>query len=142
MRIDLLEAFGLEPKIIDVLKSKYDAELLPIQERAFRDHLILRGGNFLISAVTSAGKTLIGEILALHYGSRGRRAIYLVPMKALAEEKFEQFHEDYRKAGIDTVISTHDRREDDERILAGRYHIAIVVYEKLNALLVQKPAFR
>jgi len=140
MRIDLLEAFGLEPKIIDVLKSKYDAELLPIQERAFRDHLILRGGNFLISAVTSSGKTLIGEILALHYGSRGRRAIYLVPMKALAEEKFEQFYEDYRKAGIDTVISTHDRREDDERILSGKYHIAIVVYEKLNALLVQKPS--
>lgn len=140
MRIDLLEAFGLEPKIIDVLKSKYDAELLPIQERAFRDNLILRGGNFLISAVTSSGKTLIGEILALHYGSRGRRAIYLVPMKALAEEKFEQFYEDYRKTGIDTVISTHDRREDDERILSGKYHIAIVVYEKLNALLVQKPS--
>ncbi len=140
MRIDLLEAFGLEPKIIDVLKNKYDAELLPIQERAFRDHLILRGGNFLISAVTSSGKTLIGEILALHYGSKGRRAIYLVPMKALAEEKFEQFYEDYRKAGIDTVISTHDRREYDERILAGKYHIAIVVYEKLSALLVQKPS--
>jgi helicase len=139
MRIDLLEAFGLEPKIITVLKQKYGETLLPIQEKAFKDHLILRGGNFLISAVTSSGKTLIGEILALHYGSRGKRALYLVPMKALAEEKFEQFFEDYRQAGIDTVISTHDRREYDEQILSGKFHIAIIVYEKLHALLVQKP---
>jgi helicase len=139
MRIDLLEAFGLEPKIIAILKQKYGETLLPIQEKAFKDHMILRGGNFLISAVTSSGKTLIGEILALHYGSRGKRALYLVPMKALAEEKFEQFFEDYRRAGIDTVISTHDRREYDEQILSGKFHIAIIVYEKLHALLVQKP---
>jgi replicative superfamily II helicase len=58
MRIDLLEAFGLEPKIIPILKQKYGETLLPIQEKAFTDHMILRGGNFLISAVTSSGKTL------------------------------------------------------------------------------------
>jgi len=53
MRIDLLEAFGLDPKVIAILKEKYGAELLPIQERAFKEHQILNGGNFLVSAVTS-----------------------------------------------------------------------------------------
>mgnify|MGYP001232523291 CR=1 FL=1 len=139
MRIDLLEAFGLDPNVIAILKEKYGAELLPIQERAFKEHQILNGGNFLLSAVTSSGKTLVGEILALHYGSKGKRVFYLVPTKALAEEKFEQFHEDYEKAGIQTVISTHDRREYDERIEGRRFHIAIIVYEKLHSLLVGNP---
>jgi len=139
MRIDLLEAFGLDPKVIAILKEKYGAELLPIQERAFKEYQILNGGNFLLSAVTSSGKTLVGEILALHYGSKGKRVFYLVPTKALAEEKFEQFHEDYEKAGIQTVISTHDRREYDERIEGRRFHIAIIVYEKLHSLLVGNP---
>jgi len=139
MRIDLLEAFGLDPKVIAILKEKYGAELLPIQERAFKEYQILGGGNFLLSAVTSSGKTLVGEILALHYGSKGKRVFYLVPTKALAEEKFEQFHEDYEKAGIQTVISTHDRREYDERIEGRRFHIAIIVYEKLHSLLVGNP---
>jgi len=139
MRIDLLEAFGLDPNVIAILKEKYGAELLPIQERAFKEYQILNGGNFLISAVTSSGKTLVGEILALHYGSKGKRVFYLVPTKALAEEKFEQFREDYEKAGIQTVISTHDRREYDERIEGRRFHIAIIVYEKLHSLLVGNP---
>jgi len=139
MRIDLLEAFGLDPNVIAILKEKYGAELLPIQERAFKEHQILNGGNFLLSAVTSSGKTLVGEILALHYGSKGKRVFYLVPTKALAEEKFEQFHEDYERAGIQTVISTHDRREYDERIEGRRFHIAIIVYEKLHSLLVGNP---
>lgn len=139
MRIDLLEAFGLDPNVIAILKEKYGAELLPIQERAFKEYQILNGGNFLLSAVTSSGKTLVGEILALHYGSKGKRVFYLVPTKALAEEKFEQFHEDYERAGIQTVISTHDRREYDERIEGRRFHIAIIVYEKLHSLLVGNP---
>jgi helicase len=139
MRIDLLEAFGLDPNVIAILKRKYGERLLPIQERAFKECQILNGGNFLVSAVTSSGKTLVGEILALFYGSKGKRVFYLVPTKALAEEKFEQFHEDYEKAGIQTVISTHDRREYDERIEGRRFHIAIIVYEKLHSLLVGNP---
>jgi len=42
-------------------------------------------------------------------------------------------------AGIRTVISTHDRRGFDERIAEGNFHIAVIVYEKLQALLVNSP---
>lgn len=139
MRIVLLEAFGLDTNVIAILKGKYGENLLPIQERAFKEYHVLNGGNFLVSAVTSSGKTLVGEILALFYGSRGKRVFYLVPTKALAEEKFEQFSGDYERAGIQTVISTHDRREYDERIESCRFHIAIIVYEKLHSLLVGNP---
>ncbi|MDP2735963.1 MAG: DEAD/DEAH box helicase, partial [bacterium] len=110
-----------------------------IQEKAFKEHQILSGGNFIIFAVTSAGKTLVGEILALYNAGKGNRVFYLVPTKALAEEKFEQFGEDYEQAGIRTVISTHDRREFDEQIEEGNFHIGVIVYEKLQALLVKNP---
>jgi len=53
MRIDLLEAFGLDTNVIAILKQKYGETLLPIQERAFKEYQILNGGNFLLSAVTS-----------------------------------------------------------------------------------------
>jgi DNA-binding winged helix-turn-helix (wHTH) protein len=46
MRIDLLEAFGLEPQIINLLKSQYSEELLPIQVRAVKEVLMM---NRLIS---------------------------------------------------------------------------------------------
>ena len=51
MRIDLLEAFGLDPNVIAILKQKYGEQLLPLQERAFKECQILNGGNFLVSAV-------------------------------------------------------------------------------------------
>jgi len=41
MRIDLLEAFGLDLKIINILKSKYGDELLSIQARAVKEILML-----------------------------------------------------------------------------------------------------
>ena len=139
MRFDLLEAFGLDPNIIAILKKKYGPELLPIQEKAIKEHQILSGGNFIIFAVTSAGKTLVGEIISLFNAGKRKRVFYLVPTKALAEEKFEQFCDDYERAGIRTVISTHDRREFDEQIEEGSFHIAVIVYEKLQSLLVKNP---
>ena len=86
MRIDLLEAFGLDPNVIAILKRKYGERLLLIQERAFKECRILNGGNFLVFAIASSGKTLFGEILALFYGSKGKRVFYLVPTKALAQQ--------------------------------------------------------
>jgi hypothetical protein len=58
MRIDLLEAFGLDSNVIAILKGKYCAELLPVQERAFKEYQILNGGNFLISAVLGKSEAL------------------------------------------------------------------------------------
>jgi replicative superfamily II helicase len=35
-------------------------------------------------------------------------------MKALAEEKYHHFKEMYGELGIETIISTHDRKEYDQ----------------------------
>ncbi|MBN2311252.1 MAG: DEAD/DEAH box helicase [Candidatus Hydrogenedentes bacterium] len=98
-----------------------------------------RGGNFLIQAPTSSGKTFIGEMAALQTALRRKKVVYLVPLKALAEEKHADFQEKYAAYGIEVIISTRDRREFDAQLESGSFSIAVVVYEKLAQLLVRRP---
>jgi helicase len=136
---DILRAYGIGDEIIDIWKKSYGEFLLPIQEKAIVRHNILGGRNLIIFAPTSSGKTLVGEIVSVHYAMAKKRALYLVPMKALAEEKYHHFKETYGELGVKTIISTHDRKEYDQELERKEFHIAVVVFEKLNALLVKNP---
>ena len=136
---DILRAYGIGDEIIEIWKKSYGEFLLPIQEKAIVKQNVLGGRNLIIFAPTSSGKTLVGEIVSVHYAMAKKRALYLVPMKALAEEKYHQFREMYGELGIKTIISTHDRKEYDQHLERKEFHIAVVVFEKLNALLVKNP---
>ena len=53
---------------------------------------ILRGDNTLVAIPTASGKSLLaymGMIKRLSEGHAGSKAIYIVPLKALAMEKYE-----------------------------------------------------
>jgi replicative superfamily II helicase len=105
---DILRAYGIGDDITDIWKKSYGEFLLPIQEKAIVKHNVLGGRNLIIFAPTSSGKTLVGEIVSVHYAMAKKRALYLVPMKALAEEKYHHFKDMYGELGIKTIISTHD----------------------------------
>ena len=94
----------------------------------------------MVSAPTSSGKTFIGELAAFHEAYKGGRVVYLVPLRAVAEEKFDEFRERYKDYGVTVVISTGEHREYDEDLLTGNFHIAVVVFEKLLNLSVVNPA--
>src|SRR5438094_2433776 len=136
---DILRAYGIGDDIIDIWKKSYGEFLLPIQEKAIVKHNVLGGRNLIIFAPTSSGKTLVGEIVSVHYAMAKKRALYLVPMKALAEEKYHHFKGMYGELGIKTIISTHDRKEYDQDLERKEFDVAVVVFEKLNALLVSNP---
>jgi ATP-dependent DNA helicase len=136
---DVLRAYGIGDDITDIWKKYYADFLLPIQEKAIVKHNVLGGRNLIIFAPTSSGKTLAGEIVSVHYAMVKKRALYLVPMKALAEEKYHHFKDIYGELGIRAIISTHDRKEYDQDLERKEFHIAVVVFEKLNALLVKNP---
>lgn len=141
MEIDFLRHYGLDKAITDLLRDNYGTDLLPVQETAFVEKNLFDGTNMVVSAPTSSGKTLIGEVAALHHIAHDRRALILVPTKALADEKYEHFSNLYQKTlGIRVVVSSRDHREDDEAIGKGKYQIAVVVFEKLLGLLAQYPA--
>jgi helicase len=140
MRIGTLEAFGIDDRIIELWKDAGHEELLPIQQIAVRKGKILDGKSAVIFSPTSSGKTFVGEMAAVQTARQNRRAIYLVPQKALAEEKYQEFTRKYGSFGVRVVISTRDRTEFDRDIYRGKFHIAVVVFEKMQALMVASPA--
>jgi len=88
MKITALEAFGIDNRILQAWTEAGQRELLPIQDLAVRKGKVLDGGSAVIFSPTSSGKTFVGEMAAVRTARQNRRVIYLVPQKALAEEKY------------------------------------------------------
>ena len=139
MNIEKLKELDVREQFIDVWRERGIVELTDIQEMALSDPDVLTGENALIAAPTSSGKTFVGEVLAVKTASSLHRAIYLVPYKALAEEKFLDFWEAYHDLGISVVVSSGDYSEYDIDIRRGDFGIAVIVYEKFAQLLIDSP---
>lgn len=139
MDFDALESHGVERGVIEAWTSGLGRSLLNVQERAVKAG-VLAGRNLIVFAPTSSGKTVVGEMAAVKAAHEGKRVFYLVPLKALAEEKYREFRARYGPLGIEVVISSRDRAEFDLQILEERYRLAITTFEKLDALLTSKPA--
>ncbi|MCK9590631.1 MAG: ATP-dependent DNA helicase [Methanoregula sp.] len=90
---------------------------------------ILRGKNTLVAIPTASGKTLIAEMAMHNAIKNGGKCLYIVPLKALASEKFEEFSNKGVRAGIAT--GDLDRRDD----LLGRNDIIVATSEKVDSLL-------
>ena len=139
MKMEQLECYGIQKPIIGLWENSYGKELLPLQVRAIQEFKVLEGNNLVVMAATSSGKTLVGEIAGLQRCCRKEKVIYAVPLKSLAEEKYHQFKTNYGPYGIRTLVSHRDRREFDHQIEQGYFDIAVIVYEKLQGLLVRYP---
>lgn len=134
-----LTRFDIPEEIIALWREGESDVLLPIQETAIKRYGLFGDGNLLIQAPTSSGKTFIGEMAAIHAALRRKKVVYLVPLKALAEEKYRDFRDKYAQYGLEVIISTRDHREFDGQLESGNFSIAVVVYEKLAQLLVRRP---
>jgi helicase len=107
-------------------------QLNPAQRAAVGSGL-LSESNMVIAAPTASGKTMIAEMAMLHALLKGRKALYIVPLKALASEKFHEFKDRYEKLGYRVAISVGDLDSSD-RWLSG-YDIIIATSEKIDSLL-------
>ncbi len=139
MRVQSLEAFGVHPDLLRAWAENYSEELLPVQAQAVSEGEVLSGNSLVVYAPTGAGKTFVGEMAAMHATTAGRRTVYLVPTKALAEEKYVLFTHLYGTLGLRIVISTRDRRAADRRVSRGQFDLLITVPEKLRFLLSCAP---
>ena len=139
MTIDSLTSQGIQQPLIDTWKTTGIATLTECQDRVLSHEPIWEGRNTLVVAPTSSGKTFVGEVLAARSASSLKRAIFLVPYKAIAEEKYAEFGGRYGSLGISVVISDGDHTRFDKDIRRGNFGIAVIVYEKMAQLLIQSP---
>ncbi len=112
-------------------------KLTPIQEKALQAGL-LKGKSLLISAPTASGKTLIAsmaiaQILDSENTASPSKAIYLVPLKALAAEKYKEYQKLLEKTNYKVIMSTGDI--DSGSSYLAKYNLLILTTEKLDSLL-------
>jgi helicase len=114
------------------------AELYPPQEEAIQAGA-LEGKNLVLASPTASGKTLIAELCGLkHILEKKGKVVYLTPLRALANEKFDEFkkYTSIRKADgrrVSVGISTGDFDSSDPWL--GRYDVIVTTNEKADSLL-------
>jgi len=139
MKINELIQYGFPPALIQSWKQKLGNRLFPIQQEALVQYDLLGNDNLLVQAPTSSGKTFIGEMAAVHAALNQRKVVYLVPLKSLAREKFNDFQESYSSYGVNVLLSTSEHRGHDAEFESGQFDIAVTVYEKFHQLLIRRP---
>ena len=138
MRFASLEAFGLHEDILSAWDEAFGTEMLPIQEKAVRASLLL-GRSVLCVAPAGAGKTVVAEMaIACAIKKRGR-AWYLVPTRALGEQKYADLSARFSVAGLRAYITTRDHSDADQLLLRGEFDLAVAVPEKMRALAKTNP---
>lgn len=137
--IDELSVFGLPASIIAAWKDKYPDGLNSLQLAAVNDHRVLDGDSALVVAPTSSGKTFIGELAAARAVTQGRKAVFLLPYRALVNEKYEQFDETYRAAGVRVIRCTGDYSDQVSTLMRGKYDLGILTYEMFLNLVIGNP---
>jgi len=134
MEISDLVTYGGSSALIEALASAGIREFYPPQILALKAGLLEKRDSFVVAAPTASGKTQIAEMATLQaYFDQGGKVVYLVPLRALAREKYEDFSKKYRDAGIKVVQSTGDYDRAEPWLHQG--NIVIATNEKMDSLI-------
>ncbi len=118
----------IPPDLLADYTGRGITELYPPQAACVEAGLFA-GKNLLIAIPTASGKTLVAEMAMHHQVGRGGKCLYIVPLRALASEKFEEFSGKGLRVGIAT--GDFDRRDE----YLGRNDIIVATSEKVDSLL-------
>ncbi|MDB2274198.1 ATP-dependent DNA helicase [Halorubrum ezzemoulense] len=122
---------GLPAGVGEALEAEGVVELYPPQEAAVEAGVT--DGESLVAAVpTASGKTLIAELAMLSSVECGGKALYIVPLRALASEKKAEF-ERWEEFDVTVGVSTGNYDSDGEW-LASR-DIIVATSEKVDSLI-------
>jgi len=135
-----LSAFAVPQPVLDAWSARFP-DLNSLQLSAVNDYRVLDGEPLFVVAPTTSGKTFVGEMAAACAIANGRKAVFLLPFKALANEKYEEFAELYgRGLGLRVLRCTGDYADQTDPFVKGQYDIALLTYEMFLGLSVAMPA--
>jgi helicase len=131
-----MELSKYEHKIPAKIYSKLESRIKnfrPAQYKAI-DAGIFDDKNLLICTPTASGKTLVAELAIMNaiFHDKGK-CVYVVPLKALASEKYEHFKKNHE---FRTAITSGDVDSDDSYL--ERYDLIITTSEKFDSLIRHK----
>lgn len=129
---------GIDPAMAKLWRSRV-GKLNDVQVAAINAGGLLHGCNVVVSAPTASGKTLVGEIAALHTLDGNRKAVFLLPSRALVSEQYQRFRETYGPLGHRVVRATGGLREQVGDLISGLFEIAVVTYETFIGLYSAHP---
>jgi len=133
MQIDKLKPLGVPDFVIEHFKNQKITKLNPAQIKAVEKG-ILKGRNMLVCTPTGSGKTAIATFAITKALNEAKgKAVYLVPMKALANEKFKDYKELFKGTEFEVAISTGDIDSSSEWL--SRYDLLILTVEKMDSLI-------
>jgi helicase len=128
-------ALDLPPKFVKFLQRDWGIEQLhPPQAEALPS--VVGGRNTLIAIPTASGKSLLAYIAMVKRLSEGHdrsKAIYIVPLKALAMEKYEELSEVGRAMGFTVGLGIGDATSEAKNI--KECNILVCTSEKLDSLM-------
>lgn len=131
--MEIRELKRLLPKpVFERLEKRGFKKLTPPQASAIKKG-VLKGKNIVIASPTASGKTLVAELACVkNILEKGGKALYVVPLKALAVEKYGEFKEVYEGL-LKVAISIGDLDSSDPWL--EKYDLIIVTSEKLDSLI-------
>ena len=122
---------GLPPGVTDHLRDQGIEELYPPQAEAVEAG-VTDGESVVASVPTASGKTLIAELAILSAVKRGGKALYIVPLRALASEKKAEF-EEFEQYGVSVGVSTGNYESDGEWL--STKDVIVATSEKVDSLV-------
>jgi helicase len=134
-----LSGVGLPQEIVDQWATHFPAGLNQLQLRAVNEFGVLNGKSLLVVAPTTSGKTLVGELAAIRAVTAGKKAVFLLPYRALVNEKYEDFSARYSPIGLRVARCSGDASDGVASVLSGRYDLGFFTYEMFLNMALSSP---
>lgn len=113
-----------------VLAADGISSLYPPQAAALKP--VLAGESLLLACPTASGKSLVAYLALLRAAKQGRTGLYLVPLRALAQEKVEELDK-FEELGLKVGISIGDFDLPAEKL--DKLDVLVATSEKADGLL-------
>ncbi|HPC11349.1 MAG TPA: DEAD/DEAH box helicase, partial [candidate division Zixibacteria bacterium] len=144
LRLEELAPYGIPRRLIELWRERQGETLLPVQSRAVRRGLLGAPGEraeeaaplrMLISAPTAAGKSFCAEMAVARTLAGRRKALVLVPLRSLADQKHRLLAGTFGALGLRCLIASGDYPENDRAFAESDYDVAVAIFEKFDGLL-------
>ena len=135
-----LDSFSIDDRLKSVLEKEWGIEeLFPPQAEALPH--TLGGKNLMLAIPTASGKSLVAHITMIQRllnDLKGKKGVYIVPLKALASEKFDELSKICSNLDLDVGLAIGDRTNEMKRLEES--DILVCTSEKLDSMLRTDPS--